>query len=210
MSENIGARRPIKSRGVVLFQKFAALLANAGVTPNHISIASIFFACLAAWFFTCSHYWILLAAAGIQLRLFCNLMDGMVAVEHKKTTPTGELYNEIPDRFSDSIILVGLGFCPGISMSLALSAALAAMFTAYIRVLGTSVGGGTHFVGPMAKQQRMFLLTLLALVAPFLPDEGRFTYIQLAEAILWVIAIGSALTAFRRLSKISTKLNAKN
>ena len=206
---NDATRRPVKSRGVILFQKFAAWLARTGVTPNHISLASIFFAAIAAWFFTCSHYWILLAAAGIQLRLFCNLMDGMVAIEHQKETPTGELYNEIPDRFSDSLILVGIGLCPGVSMSLALAAALAAMFTAYIRVLGASVGARAHFAGPMAKQQRMALLTLLAVAAPFLPTNSSFSYSHVCEITLWIIAIGSVVTAFRRLHKISVDLNSK-
>jgi phosphatidylglycerophosphate synthase len=36
------------------------------------------------------------AMAGIQLRLLCNMLDGMVAVEHKMHSKTGELYNEVP------------------------------------------------------------------------------------------------------------------
>jgi phosphatidylglycerophosphate synthase len=52
---------------------------------------------------------LLLAAAAIQLRLLCNLLDGMLAVEGGLKTPLGELYNEIPDRLADVAILAGAG-----------------------------------------------------------------------------------------------------
>ena len=44
---------------------------------------------------------LLLAALCIQLRLVCNLLDGMVAVEHGKGSPSGPIWNELPDRFAD-------------------------------------------------------------------------------------------------------------
>ena len=51
---------------------------------------------------------LLIAAAGfIQLRRLCNLFDGMVAVEGGFKTKSGELYNDLPDRFSGALILAG-------------------------------------------------------------------------------------------------------
>lgn len=46
----------------------------------------------------------ILAAVFIQCRLLCNLFDGMVAVEGGKSTPSGELFNDIPDRVADPLI----------------------------------------------------------------------------------------------------------
>jgi phosphatidylglycerophosphate synthase len=42
-------------------------------------------------------------AACIQLRLLCNLLDCMVAIEGGKSAPTGALFNEMPDRFADPL-----------------------------------------------------------------------------------------------------------
>ena len=50
------------------------------------------------------------AAAGIQLRLLCNLLDGMLAVEEGLKSKTGDIYNEVPDRLADILILVGAGY----------------------------------------------------------------------------------------------------
>ena len=111
---------------------------------------------------------LLAAAAAIQLRLLCNMLDGMLAVEEGFKTRTGDIYNDLPDRVADVLILVGAGYSirylPGGAM-LGWAAAVAAVFTAYVRLLGGSLGVTQHFIGPMAKQHRMFTLTLATLLA---------------------------------------------
>src|SRR5438132_145918 len=61
--------------------------------------------------------WVI-AAALVQFRLACNMLDGMVAVESGVASPVGELYNEIPDRISDAAALIGLGYAAGGSATL--------------------------------------------------------------------------------------------
>ena len=103
----------------------------------------------------------LCGAVLVQLRLLANVLDGMVAVGRGVASPVGELYNEIPDRVSDTAVFAGIGFAAG-SPALGWAAALAAMATAYVRATGRAAGGGSDFRGPMAKQQRMALVTALA------------------------------------------------
>src|SRR3546814_9995594 len=83
-----------------------------------------------------------------------DLFDGLVAVEHARKTPTGVLYNEVPDRVADSLFLVALGYAAGMPWCGWLAALLAAL-TAYIRTLGGTVLGSQDFRGPMAKPHRM-------------------------------------------------------
>src|SRR5688572_11005277 len=102
-------RRPLKSRQSPFFQKLAGQLARARVTPNSISFASLVFGATAGAAFAataCCTGWttrvcFVAAAIFIQFRLICNLIDGMVAVEHQRRSPAGDLWNEVPDRFSD-------------------------------------------------------------------------------------------------------------
>ena len=155
-------RRPIATRSATWARWVARQLDSLGMTPNSISIASIGFAAIsgaAAW----TGLW-LLAAAGIQLRLLCNLFDGMVAVEGGKASPTGGVYNELPDRVADSLTLIGIGYGAGWPQ-LGLWCALGAAVTAYVRVLGASLGAPHYFFGPMAKQHRMALCTAALIVA---------------------------------------------
>lgn len=44
---------------------------------------------------------------GIQARLICNLLDGMVAQESGVKSSLGKIMNEVPDRYSDIILLLG-------------------------------------------------------------------------------------------------------
>ena len=55
----------------------------------------------------------LCGAVLVQLRLLANVLDGMVAVGRGVASPVGELYNEIPDRVSDTAGTRGDRFCGG-------------------------------------------------------------------------------------------------
>jgi phosphatidylglycerophosphate synthase len=152
------------------------------------------------------------AAAGlIQLRLLANMLDGMVAVASGRASPLGELYNEVPDRVSDAAVLIGLGYAPGGSPELGYAAAALAVFCAYIRAVGKSAGAGSDFRGPMAKQQRMFTVTVTALYLALAPSSWRPHSIfreqwGLPAAALLIIAVATAFTCLRRLVGIASRL----
>ncbi len=200
-------RRPLKTRDVDLLQRVARWLSQKSVTANQISLASIFFAVLAAACLLAmprvqgAAVWLLplLAAVLIQCRLLCNLFDGMVAVEGGKGTAAGELFNDIPDRIADLLILVAAGYATGVvawAGPLGWAAGLGAVMTAYVRTLSASIGAPVDFRGPMAKQQRMALMTfacLMTAVEPLLWERGWFLFSALA-----VIVLGCVATVARR------------
>jgi len=210
MEAPYSARRPLKSRGLRFFQELAAFLAKQGATPNGISIVGVVFALLAALAFSSigsltglaeRMAWVA-GAAMVQLRLVCNLLDGMVAVEHGRATVTGPFFNEAPDRLADVLILLGFAaatqaWVPG------LAAALGSVATAYTRVLGAELGVGHCFHGPMAKPHRMAILTLATLVFAFGPATWTMDGVAW---VLWLITLGCGITVVRRIAWIFIKL----
>lgn len=151
--------------------------------------------------------WLLLASCGMQLRLLCNLFDGMVAIEGGCKTAAGEIFNELPDRFSDAFIFIGAAYavpdCPW-TRELGWAAAVLAVITAYVRALGASMGAGQHFIGPMAKPQRMAIMTAACAVgalAPFWPWLATI----IPTAIALVVA-GCLVTIFRRCHRIAREM----
>jgi phosphatidylglycerophosphate synthase len=198
------SRRPLKSRDTRWAKVLASALAARRVTPNGISIAGMVFATLgAAGFLAASldpKFWIpmlALGVAGAQLRLLCNLLDGMVAVEGGLKGKAGDLFNEAPDRYADIILLVGAGYAAGIPW-LGWMAATAAVLTAYVRAFGASLGRGQDFCGPLAKPQRMFYLTLGCL--------GAMVHPPVLLWALWLIALGTFFTAVRRVARLYRQL----
>lgn len=200
-------RRPLKSRSSGWARALAAAIARTPVTPNQISVASVGFAALGAWaLLTPDAPWaLLICAACIQLRLLCNLLDGMVAVEGGKGSPVGNLYNELPDRIADSALIVAAGYAGGAAW-LGWCGALLAVCTAYIRALGGALGLSQDFRGPLAKQQRMAVLTCACLLGAVEAHLRHSHYALLAAA--WVIAVGSLLTCATRTSALARALTS--
>ena len=212
-------RRPLKSRDTKWANAIAGRLARMGVRPNVISVAGTFFAAgagLCFWFAGRTgqnHLWsllLILAVGGMQLRLLCNLFDGMVAIEGGFKTKAGEIFNELPDRFSDAFIFIGAGYAlPGFAWTreLGWAAAVLAVITAYVRALGASMGAGRHFIGPMAKQQRMAVMTgacVIGAAAPFWPPLANIIPLALA-----IVVAGCVVTIFRRCNHIARVMETK-
>lgn len=201
-------RRQLATRST----RWASLLASgavrAGFTADGISILSLVFAAAGAFALVgMPRPWNLLAgAACVQLRLLCNLMDGMVAIEQGRKSKVGVLYNEVPDRIADSLFLVALGYAIGVPW-LGWLAALAAAITAYIRVLGGTFGLVQDFRGPLAKQHRMAVMT-----AGCLLGVGEHFWMgtqHVVVAAAWIIAIGALVTCGTRIRAIAAQLKGR-
>ena len=202
------ARRPLASRSTRWAGFLATRAVRAGFTADGISILSLLVAAAgAAALLLLPRPWNLLAcAAGIQLRLLCNLLDGMVAIEGGRKSKLGVLYNEVPDRVADSLFLVALGYEIGTPW-LGWLAALAAAVTAYIRVLGGTFGLAQDFRGPLAKQHRMFVMTLGCLLG-----MGEYAWNGGERSMLaaaWIIAVGALITCGTRIGAIARQLKAR-
>lgn len=202
------ARRPIASREAGWAKAIAARLAASSVTPNQISGVSVVFAAIGAALIglVANPVGWLAAALCVQLRLVCNLLDGMVAIEGGKKSAVGAIWNEFPDRIADSLLLVPVGYAAGLPWA-GWAAALLAALTAYVRVFGGSLGLPQDFSGLMAKQRRMALLTA-GLVAQSVEWAFSGSCWSLLAAIL-LIAAGSAWTCATRTMAIARLLRAQ-
>lgn len=208
-------RRPIKARSSSTIRTLAATLSRAGVTPNQVSCASVLFsalssACMFPRFLLPGQsrvIFFMLSAMFIQMRLLCNVLDGLIAIEGGKRTKYGEVFNEIPDRISDTLLLVSAGYATG-SPEFGWAAALCAVFTAYIRSFSAHHTGEQDFSGPMAKPHRMFVLTL-AIVLRAAVDDQPFAPVIMASALL-LICVGSVVTSVRRLRHCVRYISSKD
>ena len=211
-------RRPLKSRDTRWAAGCTRLLIRLSVQPNHISILSVMFAALAGACFllvnrveTVAQIAIYLAAAAfIQLRLLCNLLDGMVAIEGGLRSPSGEVFNELPDRISDVVVLVPIGYSlPNFAWGpeLAWCSAILALLTAYVRALGGALGMPQDFSGPMAKPQRMAVVTIACLLS--VPEVLMHHRGNILPIALVIVAIGALITVVRRTVHLIRWLEAK-
>jgi phosphatidylglycerophosphate synthase len=214
-------RRPIASRERAVSKRAANWLVRRNVTPNGISIAgmvagiAVGFALAVTEHSSYPAIFFVTAAVLMQLRLLANMLDGMVAVESGSASPVGELYNEIPDRVSDTAMFVGAGYAMGSHPTLGYIAACLALFVAYLRAQGRVAGAHQEYCGPLGKPQRVFLMTLTSLLCGLVPAtwQAEMTHQSVlgmsGGLMTWglvVVIIGTAWTGIRRLRKIAQAL----
>jgi phosphatidylglycerophosphate synthase len=203
-------RRPLTSRNAAWAARLASWAVARDITPNQISQASMGFAVAGFLFYAMStqgsgaaqFFCLLLAAATLQGRLVCNLIDGMVAVEGGKGTKDGPFWNEAPDRVSDFLFFAGAGLAAG-QPDLGLFAAALSLGTAYLRELGRAEGFPPDFSGPLAKPQRMAVLTVGTVVAAFFASDWTLT------VTLWIVVAGTAATIIRRSWTLLQRLKSR-
>jgi len=206
------SRRPI-GEGFRATARFAtALCLRLNVHPDAISYASVIAAAIAAFCFWKSgnHPWLLFVAPLFcYLRLWFNMLDGMVALSAGKASWRGEILNDLPDRVSDVLIFAGVAHSGWMNPFIGYWAAIFALLTAYVGMFGQAVGVEREFSGVMSKPWRMVTLGVgawITLALGSLPIH-RFTILDLT--CLFVI-IGCLQTMAVRLKRIMAALRAKS
>src|SRR3954469_23037747 len=155
------SRRPIAGTFRATARTAVALCVRWGIHPDAVSYASIVASALAAECFWRAVYWpclLLVAPLMCYVRLWLNMLDGMVALASGKASPRGEILNDLPDRVSDILIFVGVAHSGWCHPLLGYWAAIGALLTAYVGTLGQAVAGRREFGGAMSKPWRMVAL----------------------------------------------------
>jgi phosphatidylglycerophosphate synthase len=211
------ARRPIADVFRLTARRATGWCVRAGVSADAISYLSVVFAAAAAIsFWQSRQHPLLLAVAPLlcYLRLWCNMLDGMVALASGTASARGEVLNDLPDRVSDVLIFVGAAHSGWMHPLLGYWAAIASLGTAYVGTLGQAVGARREFGGIMSKPWRMVVLHLGAWLTYALLcwNEsdlaiGSFTALDLACA---VVIAGALQTSAQRLTRILRALKTKN
>jgi len=203
------SRRPIAAAFRRTAGAATRFCVRCGIHPDAISYLSILAAFSAAFCFWKSGEirWLLLVAPLFcYLRLWFNMLDGMVAVTAGKASPRGEILNDLPDRISDIIIFVGVAHSGWMNPIFGYWAAIFALLTAYVGIFGQAIGGQREFNGWMSKPWRVVALHLGAwsTLALLWSNNGdiRFNNLSVLDWTCLMVIAGCAQTMVVRLKRI--------
>jgi phosphatidylglycerophosphate synthase len=209
------SRRPIADLFRLTARGAVQWCVRRRIHPDAVSYGSVVASGLAALCFWWSGQLpalLIPAALLCYLRLWLNMLDGMVALASGKASLRGELLNDLPDRVSDVIIFAGVahsGFC---HVASGYWAAIFALLTAYVGTFGQALGVGRQFGGIMAKPWRMVVLhvgawtTLGLLWSGSSIEWGSLTVLDWSNL---AVIIGCTETIAVRLYRILQGLAAK-
>ena len=211
------ARRPIAHAFRLTAQSATRYCVRARIHPDAISLFSIVAATGAAvCFWQSSRHPALLLVAPLlcALRLWCNMLDGMVALAAGRASWRGEVMNDLPDRVSDVLIFAGAAESGWMHPLLGYWAAIFSLGTAYVGMLGQAVGARREFGGVMSKPWRMVALGLGAWLtyALFRWQDSAPTFVRLSVldwTCLFIIA-GCLQTIGQRLGRILRALQTRS
>jgi archaetidylinositol phosphate synthase len=139
-------------------------LADAGVTPNFVTVSGLIVSIAAAF---CYVYWrtapYLLPLAGVLILLsgVLDAVDGVIARTTNKVTIFGGFLDSVSDRYSDALVISGLilgGLCDSKWGLITLSGSL---LVSYTRAKSESLGIPMAAVGFAERAERMIILALL-------------------------------------------------
>jgi CDP-diacylglycerol---glycerol-3-phosphate 3-phosphatidyltransferase len=132
-------------------------------------------------------------AALLVARLACANLDGAVARESGRVGRFGGVVNELGDRGAELAALAGCAFLPATPGWLLAATVLACSAPSWVSLAGAAAGAPRVQGGPVGKTERCLLLVVIAAAGHAVP-------------LLYVLALGSALTALVRLVRIRALL----
>jgi phosphatidylglycerophosphate synthase len=205
------SRRPIAA---VFWQTAGAAMrfcVRHGIHPDAISYLSIVAALIAAicfWKSGTRPGLLIIAPLFCYLRLWFNMLDGMVAFAAGKASRRGEILNDLPDRISDVLIFIGVAHSGLMNPFIGYWAAIFAVLTSYVGLFGQALGVQRQFGGIMSKPWRMVALHVGAWLTFFVAPQSLATFTILDWTCLVIIA-GCVETIVVRLKRITAALQDK-
>jgi phosphatidylglycerophosphate synthase len=204
-------RRPVAAVFRQTGQAAMRFCVRHGIHPDAISYLSIVAALIAAicfWKSGARRWLLIIAPLFCYLRLWFNMLDGMVAFGTGKASGRGEILNDLPDRISDIVIFVSVAHSGLMNPLIGYLAAIFAVLTSYVGLFGQALGVQRQFGGMMSKPWRMVALHVGAWLTFFLAPQSSATFTILDWTCLVVIA-GCVETTVVRLKHITAALQDK-
>ncbi|MDA7922209.1 hypothetical protein N9B73_10670 [Verrucomicrobiales bacterium] len=204
-------------KGNPIARRAALHLVSVGISREWVAIFGMVLGIFAGLSFFVTHeipsphwFW-LLGMIFCLLRISTIQIVGFLATSSSKELSEDEFFNELPERVSDAVTLIGFGFAVYSSPWLGLAAALGAIFSAYVRSMGQTMGANDKEAsrGPMTRTHRLILISIssLLMICSMSYEQFRTPIPQIA---LWTIVIGCGATIALRLIGFTKLRRRKN
>jgi CDP-diacylglycerol--glycerol-3-phosphate 3-phosphatidyltransferase len=188
----------LKKRSRVLAEAPARFLGQLGFSPNGLTIvgsiltASVGLIAAQGWFL----------AAGVCLWLFSltDTLDGALARATNRVSAFGAFLDSVCDRFAEAAVFFGLvwwyqAHANALGVALAYLAFVGSIMVSYSRARAEGIGVEAAEVGWFQRPERIFVLGLGLLIAPYVP--------QALLVVLGLLAVLTTVTVIQRVIHVA-------
>ncbi len=177
--------------------------AKLGLTPNQITLLSVFFGALAGVFYALGHAYP--AAMALLLSALLDFIDGGVARINRRSSRFGAAIDWVADKYVDGIVLIGIGIGGFVDMRLAAIAVFGSLINTFIKpVVYAEIGFAKkedgkikdplEGVGIFGRPETIIVI----IVFSCLSSLTFFGYTSLAVGVA-IVALGTNLSALQRI-----------
>jgi CDP-diacylglycerol--glycerol-3-phosphate 3-phosphatidyltransferase len=140
-----------------LLRPACRLMHGYGISPNMMTKATLLASvAMGAWLCTGDRLPFLLLPIFLFLRMAANALDGMIAREFNRCSPSGALLNEVADVSADAVIYLPFALLGGVNPFLPIAAVVLALVSEQAGVAAVLIGAPRRHEGPMGKSDRAF------------------------------------------------------
>ena len=192
----------IKPKFQKLLQPILVFLRKIGVSPNQITIFTVFFSiALGVFLFFAieNKLWFLFVSLGLLLRMALNALDGMMAKQFNLQSKKGEILNELGDVISDVAIFFPFIYFDSLKTEYVIIFIVFSIINEFCGILSKSIYGERRYDGPMGKSDRALLVGLICIALYF--TDTILTYLDhifLLGSFLMIISSYFRLTKSNR------------
>lgn len=193
-------------------EPMARAAADAGLSPNSVSVLSLVFAALSGLLFYYSGLVpesgpLLVLAAGLLVALnsLLDAMDGVMARYLGVSSPKGDFLDHVIDRYADCFIICGIFFGGHVQWQIGVVTIVGVLITSYLGTQAQALNLGRYYGGIIGRADRLILIMLATLVYAVYP--AQIYGLSILGWIILIIGVGSHITAFQRIFYIWKQLN---
>lgn len=175
------------------------------ITPDWLSyLATVISLGVAFSYYYAIHepLFLLWAAFLILIRIVLNKIDDDIVFEKNVPSIKSRIINILPDRYSDMIMMIGIGVSPFCRPVFSLLGIASVALISYTGLLGKAVGFDWQNQGPLGKIPRIVLLMIATVIQYLLSVQGSqflmFAMTAFEVCMVLFIVLGQ-LTVFNRL-----------
>ena len=188
----------IKPKFQKLLMPLLVFLRRLGVSPNLITIFSVFISFVISYFFwnaLSNSLYFLIVAFGLLLRMMLNALDGMMARVYNLESEIGEILNEVGDIISDVAIYFPLIMFEFLEIEITVIFILLSIINEFCGLMAKVTCGERRYDGPMGKSDRAFLIGMLCIVYYFTNKlDPYMNYIIGTSSLLMILSSYIRLT----------------
>ena len=193
-----------RSKAVKFIDPFIGVFSALHLTPNMLSVTSLFVALLAGICFYLSQgnsIILFIALVMVLLNAFLDGADGLMARRLGMASKYGDFLDHVIDRYADFFILTGICLGGYLQASLGIFVIAGVLLASYLGTQAQAVGVGRIYGGIMGRADRLVILLLAtSLNIAYSGSFGLWGFeLPLLGWALVVIGLGSHITAFQRI-----------